>query len=325
MEFIKKHSTQILVHILFWTLFVCVSLFVFSKYYWAENPFLQYLFILVIIVYANNHLLLPFFVRKKLYIMYILLFAVISFLATKLYCDVFAQCGCSIMKCMSNYLWQTLVPLIFFSFVWMLFLYIDKEKEIEKVKSERKEMELKFLKSQINPHVLFNNLNTIYSYAIEQPEQTPDLILKLSDNLKHVLYESNTNVVLLEKELNFINNYIDFQKIRTSGTKQINYTTEVDKSNYEIVPLLLITIIENAFKHSNLNSVIDIHIEAKNNELICTCTNDFDKTIENNEVAIGLQNLKKRLELSYKDNYNLTIKTEDKFYVELVLKTLTAN
>ena len=88
-------------------------------------------------------------------------------------------------------------------------------------------MELKFLKSQINPHVLFNNLNTIYSYAIEKPSETPELILMLSDNLKHVLYESNAETVTLEKELQFLDNYIKFQEIRTEGVKQIDYTTNI--------------------------------------------------------------------------------------------------
>ena len=120
MNNLKKHSSQILVHILFWILFVMVSLFVFSPYYWRENPFLQYISILVVIVYVNNLVLLPYFVEKKMYAWYVFVIALISFLATQLYCYEFAQCGCSIMKCLSDYLWQTLVPLIFFSFVWVV-------------------------------------------------------------------------------------------------------------------------------------------------------------------------------------------------------------
>ncbi len=131
---LNKHTSQILVHILFWMLFVFVSLFFFSQYYWRANPFLQYISILVVIVYINHFVLLPFFVRKKLYILYVLIFVAISFFATLLYCYVFAQCGCSIMKCLSDYLWQTLVPLIFFSFVWMLYSFIDKHEEVETIK-----------------------------------------------------------------------------------------------------------------------------------------------------------------------------------------------
>ncbi len=320
---LQKHTSQILVHILFWMLFVFVSLFLFSDFYWSENPFLQYLAILVIIVYVNHFLLLPFFIKKRLYIWYVFVFAVISFLATQLYCNVFAQCGCSIMKCLSDYLWQTLVPLIFFSFIWMLYRFLDKQAEVEQIKKEHAEMELKFLKSQINPHVLFNNLNTIYSYTLEKPNEAADLILMLSDNLKHVLYESNSETISLKKEIQFIDNYMKFQKLRTEGTKQIHYTKNIDSYHHKIAPLLLITIIENAFKHSTLNSNISIDINVENNTLECICKNDFDKEkVSETDFKIGLQNLEKRLELIYKDTYDFTIdKTETfKVYLKLDLK-----
>ena len=320
MTFIKKHSSQILVHILFWMLFTFVSLFIFSVYYWKENPFLQYLTILVVIVYINNLVLLPYFVKKRMYILYVFVFAIISFLATQLYCNVFAQCGCTIMKCLSDYLWQTLVPLMFFSFVWMMYRYIDKQEEVEIIKKEHAEMELKFLKSQINPHVLFNNLNTIYSYSIEKPSEVPDMILMLSDNLKHVLYESNSKTIALDKELQFLDNYIKFQKIRTEGVKRINYTVEVDSKHHQIAPLLLITIIENAFKHSTLNSDIDTLISVNKGVLECTCQNDFDKgKVTTSDFKIGLQNLEKRLSLIYKDNHEFKITKGETFMVYLKL------
>lgn len=324
MSFIRKHSAQILVHILFWVLFIFVSLFVFSNYYWEENPFLHYLFILVSIVYANNAFLLPFFVKKQWYTAYVFVFIVISFLATQLYCNVFARCGCSIMKCLSDYLWQTLTPLLFFSFVWMLYRFIDEQARVEIIQKEHTEMELKFLKSQINPHVLLNNLNTIYSYAIEKPEDTPELILMLSDNLKHVLYDSNSETIPLEKELQFIDNYIKFQKIRTEGVKTVVYSTKTDTNYYEIAPLLLITIIENAFKHSLFNSKIYIEINVSNDVLECICEN-VSKPIESevSNTNIGLKNLQKRLDLLYKHHYTLQITKGDVFKVYLKLDLIS--
>ena len=321
-NFVKKHSTQIIVHLLFWMLFIFVSLFVFSKYYWEENPFLQYVSILVLIVYGNNQILLPYFIKKKWYIIYAFVFMLISLLATQLYCNVFAQCGCSLKKCLSDYLWQTLTPLIFFSFIWMLFRYKEKQDEVEQVKQEHLKMELQFLKSQINPHVLFNNLNTIYAYSIEKPSETPDLILKLSDNLKHVLYESNAEKIPLSKEVSFIDNYIDFQKIRTEGTKQIVYTKPLQLLKYTIAPLLLITIIENAFKYSKVNTTIRIAIEIKDGVLECVCKNKYDKYQKNIKEGIGLVNLKKRLDLLYKDNYELNITKGEEFTAHLRIDML---
>ncbi len=258
-----------------------------------------------------------------MYFFYVLVIGLIAFLATQLYCNFFAECGCSIMKCLSDYLWQALVPIVFFSFIWMLFRYLEKQDEIEIIKKENVEMELQFLKSQINPHVLFNNLNTIYSYALEKPKEVPDLILMLSDNLKHVLYESNANKVSLIKEIDYIDNYIQFQKIRTEGIKQVNYTRQIDSEAYQIAPLLLITIIENAFKHSASNSEIKIKIIVKDGSLDCFCTNKIGTTIlKENGSPIGLKNLKKRLFLLYKNKHELTITNDQNFKVHLNLNLL---
>lgn len=322
MKFLQQHISKILIHLLFWALFVFISLFVFSDYYWSENPFLQYLIILIAIVYINNGLLLPYFIRKKYYLFYGIIISSIAFLGTQLYCNFFAECGCSIMKCLSDYLWQTLVPIVFFSFLWMLYSYLKKQEELEHITKENTEMELQFLKSQINPHVLFNNLNTIYSYALEKPNVVPEMILMLSDNLKHVLYESNSHTVLLEKELAYIDNYIAFQKIRTEHIKQIKYSLKVAVTGYKIAPLLLITLIENAFKHSAPNSLIQVTITVKNGVLECTCINKINNNIlEIQKEQIGLQNLKKRLSLLYPNKHTLKItKTEDyHVYLKLLL------
>ncbi len=320
MDVIKKHITEAIVHLLFWVLFCFISLFVFSKYYWSENPFLQFAFILISIVYANHFFILPFFVKRKWYFTYAVIFISISFFATQFYCNVFTSCGCTVMKCLSNYLWQTIVPLIFFSFIWLLFKYLGKEEEIRKAREEKTAMELKFLKAQINPHVLFNNLNTIYSYAIEKPDETPDLILKLSENLKHIIYESNSDYIPLEKELNYIDNYIAFQRIRTEGIKRINYTKTIRGFYYKIAPLLLITIIENAFKHSKANSVIRIDLTIKDDFLICTCENEYKNGAVVRNSHIGIDNMKKRLQLLYPNAHELNIIEGATYLVTLKLK-----
>ncbi|NHF60288.1 hypothetical protein FK220_013120 [Flavobacteriaceae bacterium TP-CH-4] len=320
MSTLSHRIYEVLIHLLFWALFVFVSLFVFSNYYWRENPFLQYFFILVGIVYTNNGVLLPFFIRKRYYLLYALTIGAISFLGTQAYCHFFAECGCSIMKCLSDYLWQTLVPIVFFSFLWMLYGYLKKQDELEAIKQENTEMELQFLKSQINPHVLFNNLNTIYSYSLEQPDEVPEMILMLSDNLKHVLYESNTHKIELQKELDYIENYIAFQKLRTQNIKQIDYRLDVDATNHEIAPLLLITIIENAFKHSAPKSKVAIKIRIKEGVLECECSNrPVSRKAKEVSSKIGLKNLQKRLSLLYPNQHELRITETEDYTVYLKL------
>lgn len=320
MIFIKKYGTQLLIHLLFWLFFTAVSLFVFTPYYWTENPFLQYFFILVSIVYSNYFVLLPFFVKRKWYFLYLLLFAAIAFLATQLYCNVFTRCGCTVLKCLSDYLWQTLVPLLFFSFVWLLFRFIENTEEIEEVKKAHTAMELQFLKNQINPHVLFNNLNTIYAHAIEKPDETPDLILKLSENLQHVLYESHERYVSLSKEIDYIDNYLAFQELRTEGLQTIHYEKNIVPNRLKIAPLLLITIIENAFKHSIPHGSIRLRLVVKEQQLDFFCENSYRPKNEENERTIGLKNLRKRLDLIYKEHYRLEIRQETLFKVHLSIK-----
>lgn len=323
MDFIRNKASKILIHLLFWALFVFISLFVFSDYYWTQNPFLQYFFILLAIVYVNDQLLLPYFIERKWYFLYTILIGTIAVVATQVYCNYFTLCGCSIMKCLSDYLWQTLVPIVFFSFVWMLFRFTDKQKELEQIIQENTAMELQYLKSQINPHVLFNNLNTVYAYSLEKPAETPNMILKLSDNLKHVLQGSDAQFVPLEKEIEYLDNYIDFQKIRTEGIKTINYTTKIDKSNYKIAPLLLIGLIENTFKHSAPKSNIDIVITVENGKLHCHCKNVI-ATLKSKErnTTIGLKNLKKRLLLLYPEKHNLELLENDFFIADLKIDLL---
>ncbi len=231
----------------------------------------------------------------------------IAFFATQLYCFVFAECGCSILKCLSNYLWQTLVPVVFFSFIWMLFHYIKKQDEIELLKKKNTEIELQYLKSQINPHVLLNTLNTIYSYTLEKPNEVGNLILMLSDNLKHVLYESSASKVALKKEIEFIDNYIAFQKIRTENVKTINYQKNILDDNHLIAPLLLITLIENAFKHSAHNSCIEIFIRVEKGVLDFTCENTIGSVNTESNNKLGLINLEKRLNILYKNNHKFQI------------------
>jgi LytS/YehU family sensor histidine kinase len=155
---------------------------------------------------------------------------------------------------------------------------------------------------------------------LEKPNEVPEMILMLSENLKHVLYESNTPTIALDKEIQFIDNYMKFQSIRTEGVKAIDYTKEFDSFDHEIAPLLLITIIENAFKHSTLNGKISVNITVKNGTLECTCENSFNAAnVEDNELKIGLSNLEKRLKLLYTDKYELKISKNETFNVYIKL------
>ncbi len=210
-------------------------------------------------------------------------------------------------------------------------LFIDwykERRETEALRREKIDAELKFLKSQTNPHFLFNTLNSIYGLALEKSEKTPSLILKLSDILSYTLYESNVEKVALSKELMLIENIIALEKERYEKRVIIDYKTQGDIEGIKIPPLILVPFIENAFKHGLKNEIkkgwIHIFISVDKGVLFFKIENSISKfDDENNENGggLGLQNVSRRLELLYGDDKELSInRTNDSFIVTLTIK-----
>ena len=125
----------------------------------------------------------------------------------------------------------------------------DINLKLVKIEQQKLEAELKTLKGQLNPHFLFNSLNNIYSLALIKSDKVPELILKLSDLMRHIIYESKENYISLEKEIEFVNNFIELQKIRTSDKTKIKYEIKGKIPSAKIAPLLFEPFIDNAFKH----------------------------------------------------------------------------
>ncbi|MGN6249209.1 MAG: sensor histidine kinase [Ginsengibacter sp.] len=198
----------------------------------------------------------------------------------------------------------------------------------ESFKSEIKAFKLErdFLKSQLNPHFLFNTLNSIYALSLRKDDKAPQIITHLSEMMRYTLYESDAQLVSLEKELNYINNYIKLE--RTRYKQDVKIVCEIDDSHVNghlIAPLLTFTFIENAFKYGlkdRNNGFICLKISMENDTFKFLISND--NTTESKETefgGIGLQNAKKRLQLLYPGQHSLSIKDEvDTFTVELSIK-----
>ena len=182
--------------------------------------------------------------------------------------------------------------------------------------------ELSFLKSQINPHFLFNTLNNIYSLARKKSDKTPEVVLKLSKLLRFVMYETKNQYIPIGKELEFLKDYIELHKIRYDDRLKINFKYELDDLNVQIMPNILTPFVENAFKHgasqSTKLSFINIEMKLAKNELYFKVENSFEPIeITEEEEGIGLKNLNRQLELMYK-NFSLQTKKENqKFIAEL--------
>lgn len=198
----------------------------------------------------------------------------------------------------------------------MLLAYESRGKQIEKTQTEKVLAELSFLKSQINPHFFFNTLNSIYALAAIDSYNTQRAILLLSNLMRYLLYESNVDKVSLNKEIQFLHDFIGLQELRVSkkNGKRIDFSHSGNIDSFKIEPLLLMPFVENAFKHSHSydkQTDIEISIAVENNRnMTFKCLNSIGEQkeqIEKNS-GIGLENVKRRLELIYPDSHVLDIK-----------------
>ena len=206
-----------------------------------------------------------------------------------------------------------------FKFAWDL---IRKQQEFEKLKVSVEESELRFLKSQFNPHFLFNNLNNLYSYALENSPKTPIIILELSSVLRYMLYGCKEKYVPLGNELKQLENFVKLNELQIEERGTIRFSSpRPNGGNYRIAPLILMVFVENAFKHSMAsqedNISINIEIGLTNDGMLnFICENSYQANANKDSLSkgIGLQNVKKRLELIYPGAYSLHIDDLSNWY-----------
>jgi hypothetical protein len=204
--------------------------------------------------------------------------------------------------------------------------YIN-EKQKKEMENQKLGAELSMLKSQINPHFFFNTLNSIYSLAIVKSDRTSEAVLKLSELMRYIIYDTERRLVPLSKEVEYIANYIELQRLRLPGEVKVILRTTLGKGDAVIEPLLLLPFVENAFKHGvdvEKGGRITIDIRMTGNTLNLHVENpmvDDEGSMKNKQKGIGVDNTLKRLELLYKGSYTFTAGPVKNYYVvDLVLK-----
>ncbi len=208
--------------------------------------------------------------------------------------------------------------------------WYDEQKLRLQLANEKLEAELKYLKAQLHPHFLFNTINNIYSLALEKSDKTANALLKLSKLLSFMLYESNVPKIQLSKEIQVLNNYIELEKIRYEHKLDFSFNIEGSLEDKYIAPLLLLPIVENCFKHGAGESInqswIKLDLKIYEDTLFFTAenkNNQVQSTAKFNE-GIGLRNIRKRLDLIYRDNNELEIyNKKDSFMVKLKINIET--
>jgi len=339
---IKFHI--ILPHILFW--FFSIVLFTVVLFYTRDFSIhdidlqtainiLVTVFLLAIAVYINLLWLIPVFFKKRKFFRFavfqsanILLFIVLNY-----YISVLIE-GNGHPNFVTEAIAEFILVLIFLvvssllKFVRDSFTLQDIELKIGKAEQQQIEAELKALKAQVNPHFLFNTLNSLYSLTIDKSDKAPELILKLSELMRYVIYEAKEDFEPIEKQLEFIKSYVYLESLRIGDHLKVNFSIEGDNTFVKIAPLIFIAFVENAFKHCSKqreqNPFISIFFDIRSKDRI-QFTIENTKESEDNDLGspgtgIGLENVRKRLNLLYPEKYKLEIKeTDQKYRVDLTI------
>lgn len=344
----KVFQSTLFQHSVFWIF--SILFFLFIMYISSNNTldkftFLKFIDILVtniifaIPVYINLYVLLTYLFKKKKYFIYLL--SIISLIcisaALLIYVDdtFFAKPeGREITKNYFNaflgssvfiFLYVGITSFIKFMRDWVRLQELTLR--INEMEKQNLSAELKSLKEQINPHFLFNTLNNLYSLSLDQSSKTPEMILKLSDLMRYILYDCSDSYVPFEKEVDFVKNYLELEKLRLNEDTKVELNIIGSLDNKTVAPLLLIPFIENAFKHGhnhqNKNSFVEILIDlSQDGNLLFTVSNSKTpiQAPLSNHKGIGIENAKKRLELLYPKKHKLNISNkENQFDVSLEL------
>lgn len=197
--------------------------------------------------------------------------------------------------------------------------WMRKQQEWLQAEKEKVTAELQLLKAQVHPHFLFNTLNNIYSFSLENSSKTPGLILKLSSLLSYMLYDCRSEEVLLEKEVEVMKAYVDLEKERYGNRLEISWNVEGDVKDKFVAPLLLLPFLENAFKHGTSEHLetpwLSVDIAVKMHTLRCKIANSKNEVVPFHENGIGIQNAKKRLHFLYPGKHELKLSDEGAFFV----------
>ncbi|WP_439488347.1 sensor histidine kinase [Algoriphagus sp.] len=218
--------------------------------------------------------------------------------------------------------------LLFFTLmvIWMARWVIIQIKVILRLKKEKQQAELMHLKSQVNPHFFFNTLNNLYGLVGQNTEKAQELILKLSDMMRYSIYEGQHDWVTLAEEIDYLDNYMDLHRMRYHKTIDIRFEVDAVDRSIQIMPLLFIIMVENAFKHGveklRTGAFVHIRLKATRQLVDFEIENNFDAEEMDGSEGIGLKNLKKRLDLVYENRHELEISSDPSglYKIRLILK-----
>ncbi len=282
-----------------------------------------------LIVYFNLFYLIPNYLTKKRFLTYCGLLIVASLLITPFKVLVFyfkfSHFPTAQAELLHNMNWYFLVTFFIAGSSTIFKIITDwvrHLREKQELHTQTMQSELRFLKSQINPHFLFNTLNNLYALTLKKSDKAPEIVIKLSEMMRYMLYECNEKQVPLSKEVNYIRNYLDLEKLRQGKNVEIHFEVEGEVNDQKIAPLMFIPFLENSFKHGLSNQIstgfVNIKLSVHENNIHFFIENSKPDTPPKQDSrrsgGIGLVNVHRRLNLLYPKQYELEIEDSPRSY-----------
>ncbi|MDX1938977.1 MAG: histidine kinase [Saprospiraceae bacterium] len=320
-------------HVLFWLvlliLFTLIEETQRGFFFTLSNEIINVLFY-AIIVYFNLFYLIPNYLSKNRFLTYAALLILSAIIITPLKMIVlyfkftgYPGLQTQLVANQGIYFILTFVIAIFSTLSKIISDWVRTTRERQELETRTMQTELRFLKSQINPHFLFNTLNSLYALTLKKSEKAPEIVIKLSEMMRYMLYECNEKRVPLSNEVHYIRNYLDLERLRHGDKVDIRFEVTGHISDQQIAPLMFIPFIENSFKHGLTNQISKGFVDIK----LMVDGQQFDFYIENSKPdalpvqehhrrsgGIGLVNVRRRLDILYPKNYELTIHDNPKSY-----------
>lgn len=327
-------------HVLFWILIFGLWFMFRHDDYATEALAFKVTFLkvadLALMVYTTNYLLIPFLLYKKRYVLFVTFFIamIVTSSVAKMYIIgqlVNDPATYSLRENLKARVYDNVLPHFFLvtagAAIKFMFDQLRLQKKIADLAKEKAEAELNFLKSQINPHFLFNSLNSVYFLIDKNNAEARQALHKFSDMLRYQLYEANGEKIPIEKEIDYLQDYVHLQHLRKDENYKVQFNRSPDVKNFSIEPLLLIPFVENAFKHishrSDGNNYVKLDMARSNGYFEFAVENSCEKGVRSTEQhgGIGMMNVKRRLELLYPNSHQLTVDDNTKsFKINLKLK-----
>lgn len=326
-------NRTVLYHVLFWVAVYALWIIIFHRYSVAITKTMTIEFCYLIFItadyYGINNIIVPGFLSKAKYVSFVIATVAIIAVSAGLRACLAWQMNATVFHGSQPMDFATLyVNSAVNISIWVLLITVGKmlaermyiQRKMKVLEGERLKSELDFLKAQVNPHALFNSLNTIYGHIDKNNQAARNILLQFSELLRYQLYDCGAEKVSLDKEMSYIKNYVTFQRLRKNENLVVAFETDIENPTLTIAPLLLIVLIENAFKfvstfseHEN-KITIRIGTHGKYLKGAFINTKDIRRMDNNGSGSIGLVNLTRRLELLYPGKYEMNTTDEADLY-----------